>query len=137
MQGHTFSAVCRLAVGNFDTPEVQAVMDGSSTCRVRGKTRPINHEQFTVVLFYVFFVPYIVLQLCNVTNKCTLLKLKFLFSSSRLLHVSNITCPSPGRPLVRACSFCGMFFMYLYKKSSRWKEVLDIFTVVMPCRNTV
>jgi len=49
VHGHTGSAVCRHVAGNFDTPEVQPVADRSSTCRGRGETRPVNHEQFTVV----------------------------------------------------------------------------------------
>jgi len=53
VQGHTGSAVCRQVAGNFDTPEVQLVADGSRASRGRGETHPINHEQFTVVLFYV------------------------------------------------------------------------------------
>jgi hypothetical protein len=42
-----------------------------------------------------FFVPCIVLQLCNVNQQNALLKL--MFNSSCLLHVSNILCSSSGR----------------------------------------
>ena len=45
----------------------------------------------------------------------------FKFNSWYLLHVSNITCSSPGRPFVHAV-LCGMFFIHLCKQYARWKE---------------
>ena len=42
------------------------------------------------------------------------------FTFTLPLHVSNITCSSSGRLLVLAV-FTSMFFIYLWKQSSRWK----------------
>ena len=47
------------------------------------------------------------------------------FNSWCLLHVSNVSCSSSGRPFVHSV-LCGMFFMNLCKQSGRWKVVLDM-----------
>jgi len=56
------------------------------------------------------FVPYILIQLCNVNQQNALFKLMFWFNYFCLLHVSNIWCSLSGR-LYRTCSFILCVFL--------------------------
>ena len=48
-------------------------------------------------MVFMFFVPCIVIQLCNVDQQNALFKLMFQFNSSCLLRVSNILCSASRR----------------------------------------
>ena len=82
---------------------------------------------------FMLFVLCIVIQLSNVTKKCTLFKLTFQFNSWCLLHVLNIMHSSSGRPLVHAVfKVC---FSCIYVSSlagGRMCVILDIKHILPP-----
>jgi len=70
------------------------------------------------------FVPCIMIQLCDVNQQNGLFKSKFKFSSSCLLHVSNILCFHHQEGCIVHAALRFMLFMHLCKQSSKWKDVL-------------
>jgi len=84
--------------------------------------------EFSLIAKIYIFVLCIVKQLCNVNQQNALFKLMFQFSSSCLLHVSNILCSSSER-LYCTCSLIWFVFMHLCKQSTRLKDVHGKYTI--------
>ena len=93
------------------------------------RVRP-DHTVISVFLFYnkggyfVFFVPCIVIQLCNVNQKMhtfqIIVLIQFLMTSTSFEQYVLII-----RKIICTCRFYGMLFMHLRKQSARLNVVLD------------
>jgi hypothetical protein len=83
----------------------------------------------------MFFVPCIVIQLCNVNQQNALFKL--MFNSILLVfHMLRISYVHHQEDHILLSALYGTFFMHLCKQSGRLEDVLDTYMKNIPYKAT-